>query len=64
MADSGLVFAVLVCIDVEEDGGGGVQDVRGEAPDEPRPAHQRHGLRLSAKLRHAMIEPFRSIGFL
>jgi hypothetical protein len=29
---------------VEEDGGGGVQDVRGEAPDQPRPAHQRHGL--------------------
>jgi hypothetical protein len=37
---------ILVCllVDVEEDCGGGVQDVRGEAPDQPRPAHQRHGL--------------------
>ena len=29
---------------VEEDGGGRVEDVRGEAPEQPRAAHQRHGL--------------------
>lgn len=32
------------CSDMEEDGGGGVEDVRGEAPHQPRAAHQRHGL--------------------
>lgn len=42
LANAGLVPCAFP--DVEEDGGGGVKDVRGEAPDEPRPAHQRHGL--------------------
>ncbi|CAN6268517.1 unnamed protein product, partial [Urochloa humidicola] len=50
--------------DVEEDGGGGVENFRREAPDHPRPSHQRYGLTLSAKLRHEMIKPFHPIWFI
>ncbi|CAO2149021.1 unnamed protein product, partial [Urochloa humidicola] len=48
---------------VEEDGGGGVQNFRREAPDHPHPTHQRYGLTLSAKLRHEM-KPFHPIWFI